>query len=147
MKNALSLLACLGLLLASASRGFAADQEPILRETKDWIIISGISASAGDPQNGPLPWSFAIKKSTILSVTLGTSHRVLSDKDHRPINYQDAAPEEIGKLPADVRIITSELTGSGNKSFHIDGLTHASAPAMLEKIIAAAGSSGETGKR
>ena len=132
MKSILSLIACLGILLASASQGDAADQEPSLRETKDWIVISGIS----DGENGPLPWSFAIKKSTILSVTIDTHHRVLFDNG-KPVKYRGASLEEIDNLPANIRVSTSELTGSGNRIFHITGLTHATAPLLLEKMLAA----------
>ncbi len=137
MKSPISLIALAGLLLASTPPALAGEEEPTLRDTKDWIIISGVGADFGDPQNGPLPWSVAIKKSTILSVTIDTHHSAQADKDGRPISYRGASRDELYSLPANIRVATSELAGSGNKVFHIGGLTHASAPLMLEKIIAA----------
>jgi hypothetical protein len=80
-------------------------------------------------------------KDTILSACIETDPHALYPPE-RPggRHFYDTSPEEIQKLPAVIRITTTELTSSTsaqNKTHTITGLTHLTAPLMLEKIVAA----------
>jgi len=130
-----SIIATAILLAASILPSFA--EEPTIREAKDWIIISG----TGYEQSGPLPWTHAIRKDLILSVTIEPSVSVIYPEDKGPMKFHDTPKAEIAKLAAAIEITTSELPpGSGapsNKRYTIEGFTNATAPAFLDKILEA----------
>ena len=135
MKSNWSWIAYIGLFLASGALGFAGNEDVAMHESREWVIISG----TGFEDKGPLPWTYAIKKSTILSACIQTDPRILYPQEG-PRQFHDTTPEEVEKLPAIIRITTTELTSSTspqNKTHTISGLTHATAPLMLEKILAA----------
>lgn len=142
MNTTRMLLASIGMLIALTASSIAEVQPPTFRETADRIIASG----AYDFGKGPLPWTIAIKKSSIKSVTISTDTFALArgpeGNDHK--RYESA--EEIQQLPAIIIITTDEFASGGeSKTYQITGLTHASAPAMLEKILGAASNPGAIG--
>lgn len=133
-------MACLTAFVVSA----AADEPPAIRETKDWIIISGI----GFEGKGPLPWTHAIRKDTILSAGIQPDPSSLYPPSGGERVYHDASAEEIAKLPVVLNVTTTELdsaNASQNKTHMIRGLTNATAPAALEKILNAAKVPAEAG--
>ncbi|HEY1123668.1 MAG TPA: hypothetical protein VGE67_18775 [Haloferula sp.] len=127
------LLATFSLAIALPTTLNAEVKAPTLRTTSEWLVISGYR----DNGNGALPWTFALKKSSIKSISIWTD---LSK--HPSENLKDITPEQIENLPASIYIVTDELDSSGaNSRFEITGLTNASAPAMLEKLLDAASDS------
>lgn len=135
MKSTRTLLASIGMLIALSASSVAEVQPPTLRETSDWIIVSGYR----DYGKGALPWTVAIKKSSVKSAVITTDDHLLSKEDS---SKRFQSPEEIQQLPAVIRITTDELgPGGENSRYEITGLTHATAPAMLEKILGAASKS------
>ncbi len=133
MKSIRALFACFGMLITLVASSVAEAQQPTFRETADWIIISGFR----DFGKGALPWTFAIRKDSVKSVTVWTDHGMIPSTDESK-RYE--AQEEIQKLPAVIHVTTDELGTSGeNKQYEICGLTHETAPAMLEKILEALG--------
>lgn len=133
-------MACLAAFVMPA----AAAEPPAIRETKDWIIISGI----GFEGKGPLPWTHAIRKDTILSAGIRPDPSSLYPPDGGEKVYHNASAEEIAKLPVVIDVATTELaarSASENKTYIITGLTNATAPAALEKILNAAKVPAEAG--
>lgn len=128
----IAIIACLA---ASIAPIFAEDPLPTIRENKEWIIISGI----GFEDKGPLPWTHAIRKDTILSVIIQPEPNILyPDGVAGGKKFHGTPKDEITKLAARIEITTSELApseGSTNKRYIIQGLTNATAPGILEKIL------------
>jgi hypothetical protein len=114
---------CLAVLLGFTLPASAADQEPVFREDKDWIVVSGLNS-----EDRPVPFSYAIRKSTIVALSIETPN----------LTEAQLKPESLAKprnLPARIDIATAH---EGNRAIYsVYGLTHGSAPAMLEKILAA----------
>ena len=111
--------------------------ESAFRQNVDWIILSG--NAEGHSRRGPLPWIYAIRKSLVVSACIETDFSQV-DQPGSPDEkkFNDASEDEIQKVPAMILITTSELAGDGAfKEYVIRGLTHATAPAMLEKILEA----------
>lgn len=136
------LLASFGMLIVLSMRSVAEIQPPTFRETADRIIISGTR----DFGKGPLPWTIAIKKSSVKSVTISTDDFILSRDTEAYKTKRYESPEEIQKLPAIITIVSDELKdGGANMTYDINGLNHASAPAMLEKILGATSNPGSVG--
>lgn len=137
MKTAIWLGAWVGILGGFSPLRAVEEQVPTLRETGEWIIISG---NAEDGSNrGPLPWMHAIRKSAVVSVTIETDFFGIDQSGSgEGKKFHAASAEEIGALPAHIRITTTELASGGDyRQYWIRGLTHASAPAMLEEILRA----------
>ena len=125
------LIATLGLAIALPATLSAEVKPPTFRTTSEWLIISGYR----DNGDGALPWTFAFKKSSIKSMSIWTDRSNLSSS---PLTA--TPPAQIDALPASIYIITDELDSSGaNSRFEITGLTNATAPAMLEKLLEAMG--------
>jgi hypothetical protein len=128
-----SVLAAVFFLATSILPTFA--EEPTIREAKEWIIISG----TGFEQSGPLPWTHAIRKDLILSVTIQPSASLIYPEGKGPMKFHDTPKDDISKLAAAIEITTSESPpdsrGSFNKRYTIEGFTNATAPAFLDKIL------------
>ena len=129
-KTSRILIATLGLAIALPATLSAEVTPPTLRTTGEWLVISGYR----DNGDGALPWTFAFKKSAIKSMSIWTDR---SNLPPGPLNA--TTPAQIDALPASIYIVTDERDSSGaNSRFEVTGLTNASAPAMLEKLLDAA---------
>lgn len=127
-----ALLASIGTLIVLPGSSLAEVQPPTFRETADWIILSG----SRDSDKVTLPWSFAIKKSSVKSVTISVDR--ISTQDLEVYKTKRFDSPEIQQLPAIITITTDGLMADGaNMGYQITGLTHGTAPAMLEKILGA----------
>lgn len=125
------LIATLGLAITLPATLHAEVKPPTLRTTSEWIIISGFY----DSGDSILPWTHALKKSSIKSITIWTDR-----SKHSSEQLKDLTPEKIDQLPATIYITTDERDTSGsNKRYEVAGLTNATAPAMLEKLLDAVG--------
>ena len=130
------LLATLSLALALPATLSAEITPPTFRTTNEWLIISGYR----NYSDGNLPWTFAIKKSSIKSMSIWTDR---SNLPSGPINA--TTPAQIDALPSTISITTDELDSSGaNSRFEVTGLTNATAPALLEKLLEAVGGTAAT---
>ncbi|MEI7913053.1 MAG: hypothetical protein WCK77_25825 [Verrucomicrobiota bacterium] len=142
MKSKSLLIATIIMLTAFSSRSIAKENAPVLRENGAWVMISGTANPGRGYPKGTLPWTYAIRKSAVMSVCIQTDYEALHQAFGNELNYTNATPEEIQALPAVISITTTELAVQGAsasvyKTYEIKGLTHASAPAMLEKILQA----------
>jgi len=109
---------------------------PTLRTTSQWLIISGYRTYS----DSTLPWTFALRKNSIKSMSIWTDRSTLPPG---PVNA--TTPAQINELPATISIITDELDSSGaNSRYEVTGLTNATAPAMLEKLLEAMGETAAT---
>lgn len=131
-----SLIAAAIFLAASVLPIFA--EEPTIREAKDWIIISG----TGFEEKGPLPWTRALRKDTILSLSIRPDPYTLFPSDdqgnRQEKKFHDTPKDQIPKLGAVIDITIARTRGSDDSSnviYTIEGLTNATAPAFLEKIL------------
>ena len=131
-----SIIATVVLLAASILPTLA--EEPTIREAKDWIIISG----TGFEEKGPLPWTRAIRKDTILSLSIRPDPYTLFPIDNQgnrqEKKFHDTPKDQIPKLGAVIDITiarTRDSDDSSNVIYTIEGLSNATAPAFLEKIL------------
>lgn len=137
MKTSTFLVIALSMFGALGSLSAAEEKPPTFRQTAEWIIVSGNAADGG--QRGPLPWTYAIRKSAVVSMCIETdiyaADQLNGGKDKK---FHEATAEEIQAAPALIVITTTEVQGGGNfKYYCVRGLTHATAPAMLEKMLEA----------
>lgn len=133
-----SIIATVILLAASILPTFA--EEPTIREAKDWIIISG----TGFEEKGPLPWTRAIRKDTILSLSIRpdpyTLYPIDDQGNRQEKKFHDTPKAQIPKLGAVIDITIARTKGSddsGNVIYTIEGFTNTTAPVFLEKILEA----------
>lgn len=121
----------LGLAIVLPASLSAEIKPPTLRVTSEWLVIS----SYHDHGDSVLPLTVALRKNSIKSINIWTDRSKLSSED-----LKDITPEKIENLPATIYIVTDERDTSGaNKTYQVAGLTNATAPAMLEKLLNAAG--------
>ena len=121
------LIATLGLAIALPANLNAEDKTPTLRANGEWLVISGYRTYS----DATLPFLFAIKKKSIKAMSIWTERSNLPNK---PLEV--TTPAQIDALPATISITTDELDSSGaNSRYEVTGLTHATAPAMLQKLL------------
>ena len=138
MKTTRLFAVTLALLLPSSLSEAAEPSAPVLKESGEWIVISMVS----DSHRGVVPRSFAIRKQSIVSVQIDTASIIAGDREAQggSVRYDQATLEELQKVPAEITITTNERAADGGgMRWEIRGLTHETAPAMLEKILGMTG--------
>ena len=119
-----SILLTAAILAASFSPLLGAEESlPTIESTTKWITVRSEFLLNGRK----VPFSMSIRKDTIVSVFEQVLERQLTNSD------QPATPDDRAKIPVEIVINTKETTDR----FRIGGLTSATAPAVLKKIMAA----------
>lgn len=132
MKNSGSFLIHAAAFLLLTSTIFAEPVPPTFRETPEWLIFSGFESQP----EATIPWTHAIRKKSItsVSITVDTWAKIPKNSDDKPL--LNLTPEALQKFPSSIVITTDERSdGGANKRYYIHGLTHGSAPALLDKIL------------
>ena len=136
------LVALTAVMLGTSLPSFAEEKLPQVRIENGWIVVS---YTRTHPQNGPLPWSHAIRKDVITSASIVSDFGAFYPDDGKPPkSFDGASEEEIANAPAIIEIITTELNhDGGSKKYEIHGLTHGTAPAFLQRLLDALSMNGK----
>lgn len=108
---------------------------PVMKESNGWLIFSGTHEN----HRGVMPWTFSIRKSAIVSLEIETQSELPGDREAigGNVRFDKLTLEEIQKIPARISIVTSDRRSDGGATYwELPGLTHGTAPAMMEKILA-----------